>query len=155
MSESTESEYYNTTYVLYENNTEEATSTTVDNATENSHTTEELPEEVPTRSRGTKKKEDQLSLYDEDLYSLPTGAKVADISKSQLEMDQLCANKKQKGSKSCIGIVGAVIGCLATIAIVATCYVVLQKDSKGKMLKCRIHSVRYHKSKPCYGLSFH
>ena len=129
MSENTESEYYNTTYVLYENNTEEATNTEVDN------TTKTDPEEVADQPRRTKKKEDQLSLYDEDLYSLPAGAKIADISKNQLEMDQLCANKKEKGSKSCIGIVGAVIGCLATIAIVATCYIVLQKDSKGKMLE--------------------
>ena len=139
MSENTESEYYNTTYVLYENNTEEATNTEVDN------TTKTDPEEVADQPRRTKKKEDQLSLYDEDLYSLPTGAKIADISKNQLEMDQLCANKKEKGSKSCIGIVGAVIGCLATIAIVATCYIVLQKDSKGKILKCWISNVKYHK----------
>ena len=130
MSENTESEYYNTTYVLYENNTEEATNTEVDN------TTKTDPEEVADQPRRTKKKEDQLSLYDEDLYSLPTGAKTTDISKNQLEMDQICANKKEKGSKSCIGIVGAVIGCLVTIAIVATCYIVLQKGSKGKMLKC-------------------
>ena len=139
MSENTESEYYNTTYVLYENNTEEATHTEVDN------TTKTDPEEVADQPRRTKKKEDQLSLYDEDLYSLPAGAKIADISKNQLEMDQLCANKKEKGSKSCIGIVGAVIGCLATIAIVATCYIVLQKDSKGKMLEWWISSVKYHK----------
>ena len=145
MSENTESEYYNTTYVLYENNTEEATNTEVDNTTKTNHTREELPEEVAAQPRRTKKKEDQLSLYDEDLYSLPTGAKIADISKNQLEMDQLCANKKEKGSKSCIGIVGAVIGCLATIAIVATCYIVLQKDSKGKMSKCWICNVKYHK----------
>ena len=144
MSENTESEYYNTTYVLYENNTEEATKTEVDNTTKTNHTTEELPEEVADQPRRTKKKEDQLSLYDEDLYSLPTGAKTIDISKNQLEMDQLCANKKGKGSKSCIGIVGAVIGCLATIAIVATCYIVLQKDSKGKMLKCWISNVKYN-----------
>ena len=136
MTENTESEYYNTTYVLYENNIEEATHTEVDNTTKTNHTREELPEEVADQPRRTKKKEDQLSLYDEDLYSLPTGAKIADISKNQLEMDQLCANKKEKGSKSCFVIVGAVIGCLATIAIVATCYIVLQKDSKGKMKTC-------------------
>ena len=138
MSENTESEYYNTTYVLYENNTEVATNIEVDYTNKTNHNTEELPQEEADQPRGTKKKEDQLSLYDEDLYSLPTGAKIADISKNQLEMDQLCANKKEKGSKSCIGIVGAVIGCLATIAIVATCYIVLQKGSKGKMSKCWI-----------------
>ena len=154
MSENTESEYYNTTYVLYENNTE------VDNTTKTNHTTEDLPEEVADQPRITKKKEDQLSLYDEDLYSLPTGAKIADISENQLKMDQLCANKKEKGSKSCIGIVGAVIGCLATIAIVATCYIVLQKGSKGKMLKCWISNVKYHKSChlfyiPCYDYSLY
>ena len=136
MSENTESEYYNTTYVLYEDNAEVATNTEVDYTNKTNHNTEELPQVEADQPRGTKKKEDQLSLYDEDLYSLPTGAKIVDISKNQLEMDQICANKKEKGSKSCIGIVGAVIGCLATIAIVATCYIVLQKDSKGRMLKC-------------------
>ena len=41
--EMTESDYYNTTYVLYENNTEETTNKEVNNDTKNNHTTEELP----------------------------------------------------------------------------------------------------------------
>ena len=136
MSENTESEYYNTTYVLYENNTEEATNTEVTNHTANNHTTEELPEVVADQPRGRKKEEDQKSLYDEDLYSLPAGAKVSDISKEQLEMDQICAGGKDKGgSKTSSVIVGVVFGCLLTVAIATTCYIVLQKGPKGSMTK--------------------
>ena len=57
MSEATESEYYNTTYVLYENNTEEITHTEVAKDTENNQTTEELPEVVADKPRGRKKEE--------------------------------------------------------------------------------------------------
>ena len=136
MSEITESEYYNTTYVLYENNTEEATNTEVTNDTANNHTTEELPEVVADQPRGRKKEEDQKSLYDEDLYSLPAGAKVSDVSKEQLEMDQICARGKDKGSsKTSSVIVGVVFGCLLTVAIATTCYIVLQKGPTGNMIE--------------------
>ena len=135
MSEITESEYYNTTYVLYENNTEEATNTDT-NDTKNNHTTEELPEVVADQPRGRKKEEDQKSLYDEDLYSLPAGAKVSDISKEQLEMDQICARGKDKGSsKTSSVIVGVVIGFLLAVAIATTCYLLLHKGPKGNMNK--------------------
>ena len=132
----TESEYYNTTYVLYENNTEETTNTEVNNDTKNNHTTEELPEEVAEKPRGRKREEDQKSLYDEDLYSLPAGAKVSDISKEQLEMDQICARGKDKGSsKTSSAVVGFVIGLLLTVAIATTCYILLHKGPKGNMTK--------------------
>ena len=134
MAESTESEYYNTTYVLYENNTEETTNKEVNNDTKNNHTTEELPEEVAEQPRGRKREEDQKSLYDEDLYSLPVGAKVSDISKEQMEMDQISAKGKDKGSsKTSSVIVGVVFGCLLTVAIATTCYILLHKGPKGKM----------------------
>ena len=130
----TESDYYNTTYVLYENNTEETTNTEVNNDTTNSYTTEELPEEIAEQPRGRKREEDQKSLYDEDLYSLPIGAKVSDISKEQLEMDQICARGKDKGSsKTSSAVVGFVIGLLLTVAIATTCYILLHKGPKGKM----------------------
>ena len=136
MSENTESEYYNTTYVLYENNIEDTTNIDVDNDTANNHTTEELPEVVADQPRGRKKEEDQKSLYDEDLYSLPAGAKVSDISKEQLEMDQICARGKDKGSsKTSSVIVGVVIGFLLAVAIATTCYIVLQKGPKGNMIE--------------------
>ena len=132
----TESDYYNTTYVLYENNTEETTNTEVNNDTKNNHTTEELPEEVAEQPRGRKREEDQKSLYDEDLYSLPAGAKVSDISKEQLEMDQICARGKDKGSsKTSSMIVGVVIGFLLAVAIATTCYILLHKGPKGNMNK--------------------
>ena len=137
MSENTESEYYNTTYVLYENNIEDTTNIDVDNDTANNHTTEESPEKVASKVRVTKKEEDQKSLYDEDLYSLPAGAKISDISKEQLEMDQIYAKCKDKGgSKASSVIVGAVFGCLLTVAIATTCYILLQKGPKGSMTKC-------------------
>ena len=136
MSENTESEYYNTTYVLYENNIEDTTNIDVDNDTANNHTTEESPEKVASKVRVTKKEEDQKSLYDEDLYSLPAGAKVSDISKEQLEMDQICARGKDKGSsKTSSVIVGVVIGFLLAVAIATTCYIVLQKGPKGNMIE--------------------
>ena len=126
----TESDYYNTTYVLYENNTE------VNNETTNNHTTEELPEEVAEKPRGRKREEDQKSLYDEDLYSLPVGAKLTDISKEQLEMDQICARGKDNGSsKTSSVIVGVVFGCLLTVAIATTCYIVLQKGPIGSIIR--------------------
>ena len=134
MSEITESEYYNTTYVLYENNTEEATNTEVTNDTKKTYTTEELPEVLADQPRGRKKEEDQKSLYDEDLYSLPVGAKVSDISKEQMEMDQISAKGKDKGSsKTSSVIVGVVFGCPLTVAIATTCYILLHKGPKGKM----------------------
>ena len=130
----TESDYYNTTYVLYENNTEETTNTEVNSDTKNNTTTEKLPEEVAEKPRGRKREEDQKSLYDEDLYSLPAGAKASDISKQQLEMDQICARDKDKGgSKTSSVIVGVVFGCLLTVAIATTCYILLQKGPKGNM----------------------
>ena len=136
MSETTESEYYNTTYVLYENNTEEITNTEVDNDTASNHTTDKLPKEVADQVSGKKKGEDQRSLYDEDLYSLPAGAKLTDISKEQLEMDQICARGKEKGgSRTSSVIVGVVFGCLLTVAIATTCYILLQKGPKGSMTK--------------------
>ena len=136
MSETTESEYYNTTYVLYENNTEETTNTEATKDTARNQTTEELPEEVAELPRGRKKEEDQKSLYDEDLYSLPAGAKVSDIAKEQLEMDQICARGKEKGgSRTSSVIVGVVFGCLLTVAIATTCYILLQKGPKGSMTK--------------------
>ena len=132
----TESDYYNTTYVLYENNTEDTTNTEVNNDTTNSCTTEELPEEIAEQPRGRKREEDQKSLYDEDLYSLPVGAKVSDISKEQLEMDQICARGKDKGSsKTSSVIVGVVIGFLLAVAIATTCYILLHKGPKGNMNK--------------------
>ena len=137
MSESTESEYYNTTYVLYENNDVETTNTEVNNDTGIYFTKEESTEKVVDQPRRTKKEEDQKSLYDEDLYSLPTGAKLADISEKQLEMDQICTSTKDKGgSKTCMVIVGVVIGCLLTVAITATCYIVLERGPEGKTIKC-------------------
>ena len=137
MSEIIEPEYYNTTYVLYENDIEETTNIDVDNDTANNHTTEESPEKVASKVRVTKKEEDQKSLYDEDLYSLPAGAKISDISKEQLEMDQIYAKGKDKGgSKTSSMIVGAVFGCLLTVAIATTCYILLQKGPKGSMTKC-------------------
>ena len=128
MSEIIESEYYNTTYVLYENN-----DTVVNN--------EEPPQEVvqvkssetvANQPRRTKKQEDQESLYDEDLYSLPKGAKASDTSEPSSEMDQGYASGKDKCSRSSMAIVGFVIGCILTVAITTTCYVVLQKDTKGR-----------------------
>ena len=130
----TESDYYNTTYVLYENNTAETTNTEVNNDTKNNHTTEELPEEVAEKPRGRKREEDQKSLYDEDLYSLPIGAKVSDISKTQLEMDQICARGKDKrSSKTSSGIVGVVVGFLLAVAIATTCYILLHKGPRGNL----------------------
>ena len=130
----TESDYYNTTYVLYENNTEETTNTEVNNDTTNSYTTEELPEEIAEQPRGRKREEDQKSLYDEDLYSLPIGAKVSDISKTQLEMDQICARGKDKrSSKTSSGIVGVVVGFLLAVAIATTCYILLHKGPRGNL----------------------
>ena len=128
MSEIIESEYYNTTYVLYENN-----DTVVNN--------EEPPQEVvevkssdsvANQPRRAKKQEDQESLYDEDHYSLPKGAKTSEPSEHSSEMDQGHASGKDKCSKSSMVIVRVVIGCLLTVAISTTCYIVLQKDIKGR-----------------------
>ena len=128
MSEIIESEYYNTTYVLYENN-----DTVVNN--------EEPPQEVvqvkssetvANQPRRAKKQEDQESLYDEDLYSLPKGAKASETSEPSSEMDLRHASGKDKCSKSYIGTVGAVIGCLLIVAITVTCYVILQKSTNGR-----------------------
>ena len=128
MSEIIESEYYNTTYVLYENddtvaNNEEPPKQVVE---------EESSKQVANQPRRTKKQEDEESLYDEDLYSLPKGAKTSETSEPSSEMDQGYASGKDKCSKSCMVIVGVVTGCLLTVAITTTCYVVLQKDTKGK-----------------------
>ena len=134
MSEIIESEYYNTTYVLYENN---------DTVASNEEPPKEVVEEKSSESvadqrRRAKKQEDQESLYDEDLYSLPKGAKISEASETpktsepSLEMDQRYASNKDKCSKSSMVILGVVIGCLLTVAVTTTCYVVLQKDTKGK-----------------------
>ena len=128
MSEIIESEYYNTTYVCYENN-----DTVVSNEVSQTQVVEEeAPKQLPDQPRRAKKQEDQESLYDEDLYSLPKGAKTSEPSEHSSEMDQGHASGKDKCSKSYIGIVGVVIGCLLAVTITTTCYVVLQKDTKGK-----------------------
>ena len=134
MSEIIESEYYNTTYVLYENNdavvsNEESQTQVVE---------EESSKQVADQPRRTKKQEDQESLYDEDLYSLPKGAKISEASETpetsepSSEMDQRYASNKDKCSKSSMVILGVVIGCLLTVAVTTTCYVVLQKETKRK-----------------------
>ena len=128
MSEIIESEYYNTTYVLYENN---------DTVANNEEPPKQVVEETSSESvagqpRRAKKEEDQESLYDEDLYSLPKGAKTIETSEYSSEMDQGHASGKDKGSKSSMVIVGVVIGYLLAVAITTTCYVVLQKDTKGR-----------------------
>ena len=131
MSEIIESEYYNTTYVLYENN---------DTVASNEEPPKEVVEEkssepVAAQPRRAKKQEDQESLYDEDLYSLPKGAKTSETSETSdtsSKMDQRYENGKDKCSKSSMVIVGVVIGCLLAVAITTTCYVVLQKDTKGR-----------------------
>ena len=134
MTESTESEYYNTTYVLYENNTVETNELEAGNDTESNHSAGKSPERGVDKRRRAKKQEDQKSLYDEDLYSLPQGAKVTDISNHKLEMDQICPSNKSKGSKSYMGIVGVVIGIILTVAMGITVYLVLQKNTKGRIL---------------------
>ena len=131
MSEIIESEYYNTTYVLYENN---------DTVANNEEPPKQVVEETSSESvagqpRRAKKEEDQESLYDEDLYSLPKGAKTSETSEtseSSSKMDQRYAGGKDKCSKSSMVIVGVVIGCLLTVAISTTCYVVLRQDIKGR-----------------------
>ena len=128
MSEIIEPEYYNTTYVLYENNdavanNEEPPKQVVEGKSSQS---------VADQPRRAKKQEDQESLYDEDHYSLPKGAKNDEPSEHSSEMDQGHASGKDKGSKSSMVIVGVVIGCLLAVAITTTCYVVLQKDTKGR-----------------------
>ena len=128
MSEIIESEYYNTTYVLYENN-----DTVASNEEPPKQVVEEKSSEpVAAQPRRAKKQEDQESLYDEDLYSLPKEAKNSEPSEDSSEMDQGYASGKHKCSKSSMVIVGVVIGCLLTVAITTTCYVVLQKDTKGR-----------------------
>ena len=84
MSEIIEPEYYNTTYVLYENNDMVA-----NNEEPPKQVVEEVSsEQVAKQPRRPKKQEDQESLYDEDLYSLPKGAKASDTSEPSSEMDQ-------------------------------------------------------------------
>lgn len=134
MTDSAESEYYNTTYVLYENNTVQTNELEVGNDTESNHSVEKSPERVVDKPRRAKKQEDQKSLYDEDLYSLPQGAEVTDISNHQLEMDKICPSNKSKGSKSYMGIVGVVIGIILTVAMGITVYIVLQINTKGRIL---------------------
>ena len=127
MSESTESEYYNTAYLLYENN-----DTVVNN--------KEPPTQVSRKShpnkqlfnREEKKQEHEGSLYEEDFYILPKGAKTNETSEPSMEMDQPYVSDQYKGSKSYNVIVGVVIGCLLTVAITTTCYAVMQKDCKGR-----------------------
>ena len=131
MSEIIEPEYYNTTYVLYENND------TVENNEEppKQVVDEESSEQVADQPRRAKKQEDEESLYHEDFYSLPKGAKTSETSETSQpssEMDQGYASGKHKCSKSSMVIVGVVIGCLLTVAITTTCYLVLQKDTKGR-----------------------
>ena len=131
MSEIIDSEYYNTTYVLYENN---------DTVASNEEPPKEVVEEkssepVAAQPRRAKKQEDQESLYDEDLYSLPKGAKTSETSETSQpssEMDQRQVSGQDKCSKSYIGTVGAVIGCLLIVAITVTCYVILQKSTNGR-----------------------
>ena len=145
MSEIIESEYYNTTYVLYKNDD------TVANYEEppNEVVEEKSSEKVADQSRSVKKQEDQESLYDEDLYSLPKGAKINETSETpetsepSSEMDQRYASNKDKCSKSSMVIVGVVIGCLLTVAVTTTCYVVLQKDTKGKQYNFRQLKIQY------------
>ena len=128
MSEIIESEYYNTTYVLYENN---------DTVANNEEPPKQVVEEKSSQSvadqpRRAKKEGDQESLYDDDLYSLPKGAKNDEPSEHSSEMDQGQASGKDRCSKSYVGIVGVVIGCLLTVAIATTCYAVMQKDCRGR-----------------------
>ena len=128
MSEIIESEYYNTTYVLYENN-----DTVANNEEPPKQVVEEKSSEsVADQPRRAKKEEDQESLYDEDLYSLPKGGKTSETSEQSSEMDQVYKSGKDKCSKSYIGTVGAVIGCLLIVAITVTCYVILQKSTNGR-----------------------
>ena len=127
MSEIIEPEYYNTTYVLYENN---------DTVANNEEPPKQVVEEKSSQSvadqpRRAKKEKDQESLFDEDLYSLPKGAKNSEPSEHSSEMDQGQASGKDRCSKSYVGIVGVVIGCLLAVAITTTCYVMLQKSDKG------------------------
>ena len=127
MSEIIEPEYYNTTYVLYEND---------DTVANNEEPPKQVVEEKSSQSvadqpRRAKKEEDQKSLYDEDLYSLPKEAKNSEPSEHSSEMDQGNASGKDKCTKSYVGIVGVVIGCLLAVAITTTCYVMLQKSDKG------------------------
>ena len=75
---------------------------------------------------------DEESLYDEDFYSLPKGAKTSETFEPSLDMDQTYVSEQYKGSKSYTVIVGVVIGCLLTVAITTTCYAVMQKDCRGK-----------------------
>ena len=128
MSEIIEPEYYNTTYVLYENN---------DTVANNEEPPKQVVEgkssqSVADQPRRARKQEDQESLYDEDHYSLPKGAKNDEPSEHSSEMDQGQTSGKDRCSKSYVGIVGVVIGCLLAVAITTTCYVVLQKDTKGR-----------------------
>ena len=96
MSEIIEPEYYNTTYVLYEND-----DTVASNEEPPKHLVEgKSSQSVADQPRRAKKQEDQESLYDEDLYSLPKGAKASDTSEPSSEMDQRHASGKEKGSKS-------------------------------------------------------
>ena len=139
MSEIIESEYYNTTYVLYEND-----DTVANNEEPPKHVVEETSSEsVADQRRRAKKQEVQESLHDEDLYSLPKGAKTSETSQPSSEMDQCYASGKHKCSKSSMVIVGVVIGCLLTVAITTTCYVVLQKDTKGRQYNSRPQNIEY------------
>ena len=142
MSEIIESEYYNTTYVLYENN---------DTVANNEEPPKQVVEETSSESvagqpRRAKKEEDQESLYDEDLYSLPKGAETSETfetSQPSSEMDQGHASGKDKCSKSSMVIVGVVIGCLLAVAITTTCYLVLQKDTKGRQYNLCPQNIEY------------
>ena len=150
MSEIIESEYYNTTYVLYENN---------DTVASNEEPAKEVVEEkssepVAAQPRRAKKQEDQESLYDEDLYSLPKGAKTIETSEYSSEMDQGHASGKDKGSKSYIRAVGVVIGCLLIVAITVTCYVILQKSTKGRQYNVCDQTTLNTQITTWYGLDF-
>ena len=134
MEETTESEYYNTTYVMYENDVSEVDEEEGSKGTDETHMRQTSTNEVVNQSTKSKQKEDQVSLYDEDLYSLPKGANPAEIAEPRFEMDRQRTSDKGQLSKIFIAVAGVTVCCLLAVGITSAIFITLQKDSKSDVI---------------------
>ena len=85
-------------------------------------------EEAVSQSRKPRRDQNEESLYDNELYSLPKGTNISDVSEPWKKMNRKSAVGKENCPKNYKRkITGSVIGCLLAFGIVTTCYIGLNR----------------------------